>query len=668
MVMVARLTFRVLSCIRPLLGAMWLIFLITGCGFADRTQLANIQRLIESGQLDLAKSAAEHAFSVNPRSAQVYYLLGQIAEQQQRLPEAFAHYNTALMWDPDHFEVRLKLGKIFLLGNNFDKARAMANYILEFRPGNTAARTLLAATMARSGDIENAQRAAIEIVKQNPDDAEAALLLGGLYAKQGKFDQVQQLFERAKQRNPTNVSLLQAIANNEMALNQPEQAAESLSTITTLEPTIRAHWLRLAGFYERRGQIDKADDVLRNASRALPSDEALLLTHGRFLIRNNLAADAERVLLAALQKMPNATTLTVELVDLYVRTNRWVLAEPLCRELLSRPLAEAQKVKVEGLLALALIELRKFPEAELLVNAMLTTNPSSTDALLLRGKLLLVRGQVSAAIEDFRAVLRIRGDVPEAFNLLIKAYVLNGQGELAKEGLSLAMRADPNNQNARWAYVQLLLSLKEFPAALTAAREVIQTVPHDSNLINGAINLFSQYQAWPQAQALTDLLGSETLLAKLARGRIYATQKQWLKAEAEFAAVLRQVPDHPEAFSSFIQVSLNQRKLAMALERLESADAIAPSSGIVENLRGETYVLLQQWKLAETNFRQAIQSNPNFSLPYKNLARLYASQNEYLAAVTVLRQALTLSFDPELSTLLADNLRQVELEKVGVVQ
>lgn len=650
--------------IRVTLIVLCLAALASACSTPDQAQLRNIQGLVAAGQLDVAKAAAEHLVSNNPRLAQGYFLLGQIAEQQQHFPEAFSHYSNALKWDPDHFAVRLRLGKIFLLGNDFAKAQGMAQYVLEFRPGNVEAKTLLAAVMARSGNVAVATQRATEIVTHAPGNTEAVLLLAGLFAKQGKLDQAEQLLVRTRALNPTNVALLLAMANNSMAQNQPEQAVAHLSAMTTLEPRVFAHWARLAEFHERRSQIVKAEEVWRDAVRAFPTDEPRLLAQAQFFARNGMLVRAEQTLLIGLQNRPSATSLTVELANLYARTQRWVLAEPFYHDLVSRPMPEAQKTKMKEQLALALVELRRHPEAELLVSTMLKADPMNTHALLLRGKIALARGQANAAIEDFRAVLTMRGDSPETFSLLINAYVLNNQGELAKEGLRWAMRVDPNNRNAHWQYAQLLLALKEFPAALVAVREFIQTTPNDTKAVDAAIHLFIQHQAWQEAQALTPLFGRDTLLSTMARGRIYVAQKQWAKAEREFAAVLRQEPNHVEAFSMSIRVLLSQGKLQTALARLQTADAIAPATGFIENLRGETYVLLKQWELAESNFRQAIKLNPNFAIPYKNLARVYAGRDDYAAAVTLLRLALKDVFDPELSGLLAENLRHREQAKI----
>src|SRR5207249_2448739 len=70
-----------------------------------------------------------------------------------------------------------------------------------------------------------------------------------------------------------------------------------------------------------------------------------------------------------------------------------------------------------------------------LVSQVLAGNPGDLEALLERGRIQLADGQLDRAIDDIRAVLRVRVDSVEAHCLLAQIYAAKGMAKSHREEL-----------------------------------------------------------------------------------------------------------------------------------------------------------------------------------------------------------------------------------------
>ena len=71
--------------------------------------------------------------------------------------------------------------------------------------------------------------------------------------------------------------------------------------------------------------------------------------------------------------------------------------------------------------------------ASALIAELLSKDPQNLDALLLRAKVAMVRRDFDAAVNDFRAVLQGRPRSLETLGMLVRAYVVSGQADLAEK-------------------------------------------------------------------------------------------------------------------------------------------------------------------------------------------------------------------------------------------
>ena len=157
------------------------------------------------------------------------------------------------------------------------------------------------------------------------------------------------------------------------------------------------------------------------------------------------------------------------------------------------PLARAQ----------ALLELRRFVEAERVLRSHLASAPDDSEALTLLALALLEQDRLDDARQVAEQVVRLSPDEGPGFVLLADVRRRQGQHELAQEAASAAVRAAPEDWTARYTRAHVLLTQRDPDpaAALSDALQGVRLAPDESEAHN---MLGMSYAALGRVDAATD--------------------------------------------------------------------------------------------------------------------------------------------------------------------
>jgi tetratricopeptide (TPR) repeat protein len=146
-----------LSLIFPLL----IFILLTACGSPEEraaNYLAQAEALYEEEDYVTARIEALNAAQIEPRNADVRFLLAKIEEHEQEFRKAIGHLQVAIDADPNHLESRIKLGNYYVLAKSAELASEQANAAIELAPSNSEVRLLLARVHLLNNDIDAAEK------------------------------------------------------------------------------------------------------------------------------------------------------------------------------------------------------------------------------------------------------------------------------------------------------------------------------------------------------------------------------------------------------------------------------------------------------------------------------------------------------------------------------
>ena len=105
------------------------LLLLSACGGAEGRKAKYLERgksQMKEEKFDKAQVEFRNVLQIDPKNAQAYYYLGQIAEKQRNLQQAFGYYSKTVELAPDNLDAQSKIGRLLLLSGNIDKTKDIA--------------------------------------------------------------------------------------------------------------------------------------------------------------------------------------------------------------------------------------------------------------------------------------------------------------------------------------------------------------------------------------------------------------------------------------------------------------------------------------------------------------------------------------------------------------
>lgn len=617
----------------------------------------------ESADYPRARSLLEQAAKLDPRRAEVFFLLGEVAQKQGDEPAALAFYGETINVDPDNIDARLRAARLFLDIGDTAQADSILRYVRDFRPDDRRLLTLEIILRERSGDAEGAIAQAVKLLAADPGARDAALLVAELYRRHGQFDKGEQVLRAGLIRHPADSGLRFELAQNLVAQQRPREGEQLLLALISEQPNTYVYQQRLAQLYVTEKRLDEAEQRLRDAVRADPSDEQRLLVLADFLAAHRSPFVAEQELVNGIFNRPDSFNLRMALGAIYERVLNLDGAEKVYREAANVARESPPQIAARLRAADVLLRAGQAEEAEAQIALVLQAQPENLDGLLLRGRMAMAQARPDRAIDDFRKVLEQRSESFDVLSMLVRAYVASGQADLAEEGLRRAIEVQPTHPGARLELIQLLSVARRHDEALQEVNRALEVLPNNLPILQARVELLLAKEEWDQAEAqarqIQDLY-PRAIAGYMQLGHIYFKQNRFDKAEETYKIAVAQAPLDHNALQSLVQAIAMNEGLPAAQNYLEGFLKGYVNHPTAYNIVGELYAQRNEHTKAEAAFARAYQLNPTWVLPYINLAKLYQLRGELEAAVQVFLNGLAIVPDSvQLAMLLALTYEQL---------
>lgn len=488
----------------------------------------NLSRLYsESGDM---KRAIETLQSVPPddRTAKLAFALGASYDQIKDTKQAVAAYQQAVDLDPDNLDARRGLAQALLNNNQLDDALHAYQEISSADPQDAQALVRIAECQRRQGHYEVALATLKRAQALSSDTDEIlyneALTLDAL----GRYPESTKLLESlvthsAKANNvytdgeKNNRSIfLERLANVEREQNRTEEAVAAYQEMVHLGGEIadRGYEGEVDAYRDAK-QYDKAAEVARQASKALPENKQIQLMLAAQLADTGHADEGLRIIDAQLKHSPEDRDVYLALAQIDTRLRHWKEA--------SDDIDQAASLPVHG-------------------------DGDSRDVLFLRGELEERQKHYDAAEDQFRKLLALDPNNSVTLNYL--GYMLADRGVKLPDALAMIQKAvelDPQNyaylDSLGWAYFKM----GQYPLAEENLRKASERVSTDPTVHDHLGELYEK------------------------TGRLRLAVAQWDQSLAQYA---RTIPaDVDTADVSKVQKKLESAKVKLAREAAPATDA-----------------------------------------------------------------------------------------------
>lgn len=190
---------------------------------------------------ELAVGALTRAGQIDPNSARMHILTGDMFRQKRRWSDAEAEYRKAIALDPKSRTARLDLAIVLFTELQTDEALTLDNSLLDERPG----------------------------------DPEANLLAGEILTQQKKFSEAEPYLIRCKDLKPELVPRVHALLGHVYAeTGRPEAAIAEYKLALQADADGSLHY-QIGRLYQKTGNRAAAEEAFRDSQRLMAHDNDL---------------------------------------------------------------------------------------------------------------------------------------------------------------------------------------------------------------------------------------------------------------------------------------------------------------------------------------------------------------------------------------------------------
>ncbi len=364
-----------------------------------------------------------------------------------------------------------ELGRLYQANGFLEEAMRCYAGLEQLAPAEPRWPHLHATLLAGYGEIEPAAQLWRRVVQLAPDYVPAQLRLGDCLLKANRPDEAAAMYAGVLKRSPENSYALLGLARIDLEAGRWDKARERLETVVS-RTNYELGYDLIVSLYERIGEGERAA-AIRGSAKASGAyrdppdpwlDELMDLCFDPYSLalaaglaaRTGEPAKAVRLLERAIDLAPADVSSRFQLGVVSAAQGNAAVA----REQLERCTVLAPDF-ADGWAHLSALQARMGEKAaaERTLLAGLSHCPDSPGLHLMRARDLRGRGQIGAAINEYRNSIRLRPNEPDAYVELGNTYIEAGNDSEGIQQMRAALETDPGEP--------LALSILAFHAITT---------------------------------------------------------------------------------------------------------------------------------------------------------------------------------------------------------
>ena len=554
------------------------------------------------------------ACSLSPEAAkQQHFTRAEQYFRDGKYDEAIVEYRGALQQDPKFADARFKLAEAYIAKNDYRNAYPEYIRAADSKPDDIAIQARAGNMLLLGRRFEEARTRARAILQKDPSNLEALILLGNAVAGLGDLPSAVHVTERAVTSDPQRAGIQVNLGALQLARGNQEEAEKAFTTAVQLNPKSLSAHLALANFYQHVGNFKAAEDTFKNALALAPDDIRTNRALATFYVSTGKPEEAERHLRNIVEKTKDPASWS-DLADYYTRERRDADAIRILETLANDPKHYAGARRRIAVIAHSA---GRGTEAYDILSDLLERNPSDSEALTLRARLLYTDRKNDEALEAAKSATRASPRSADAHLILGRVLVARGDLPQARRALAESITLDPRGLEARLALTSLHLSEAEIDAAVEAARAAIVIHPDSLEarlLLSRALLVRPEDREAARANAesiIRDFPRSAS--GPYSLGTYYLAAGDKAAAQREFERALRVNTRFTDALAELVALDVAAGRSDTARKRLQKYLAERPDDPRVLLLHAKLSMTARQLADAERSLRKAASASESIA-------------------------------------------------------
>lgn len=633
--------------------------------------------LLLAGQFEDAKTRADKALQINPKSADAQVLRANATAGLKDLDGAISEITEAIALDPSKASTYANLGALEQLRGNPAEAEAAYKKAVETDPKNVGAQLAYANFLLSTGRVPEAEKAITLALQSDPNHITANRAMATLYMATSRAAEAEKYLKVVATVSNTGDAKLQ-LADYYLYMNRPAEAVSILDPLASDKEFYAQARTRVAAVEYAKGKKKEANDIVDEVLTKEPKSVLALLAKARLLLADQKPADALTRAKAAVAADARSVPAQYLLGTIAAQLNDGDEASKAFREVLKlNPRAVPAQIR------LSQIELsRGSAETSVqLAQDAVNTQPGNPVARLMLARSLTARGELARAETELKGLL-------SKYPHVAAVHAQAGITALARQDLAVARRSferaqqiDPNSMEALAGLVALDIQAKQPAEALKKVEGQIARTPNSAPvyLLAARTRLVNRDAAGAEQALRKAIEIDSTLLPAYGMlGQLYIAQKKMDQAIGEFERIVAQKPNNVAAHTMVAMILQSQGKnpeaqkryeqimqidghaavaannlawmyaekglnLDQALQLAQTAKASLPEQPEVNDTLGYVYLKKDLATLAVAPLRLSVEKDPRNPLYHYRLGVAYSKTGDKDGARKELQEALKLN-------------------------
>jgi tetratricopeptide (TPR) repeat protein len=526
-----------------------------------------------------AEEVLTEALQRQPDSLQARYALASLYLRHNRIAECEQVLRQVRELGSKESQHRAVLAQLYTILGRLPEAEAEYKRVLAVYPNDTLNWRRLAELYLAMGRREDAASVCDRLLKK-AGDWETHDLRGRVYLADSNPDQALLHFRLARRINPDEAAISFHIAQAQLKQGDTEQAKMSLEEAVRLQPNFAAAWLLLSELAMRTGDVDRAIEDL-----------------------NSQAAQRQLPQLEANLLLSRAYALKGELD----------LADQTLSKLMERQSEKQSAAVVLYNLGRIRLQRGRAKDAEHMASLALQDDARSQEALYLLGISQIAQKQADRALEVVRTYVEKDPSWAAGFDTLARIEFQTGKFDQAEQSFKKALELQPNSFASSLGLAESYVAEKKTDLAHNVYEQIAKQSPNTAFLQTRLGMLEENSGDWQTAKA-----SYERAIALDSKDSIAKNNLAWIYAQ-------------------------HGGNLSVALRLAQEAKEINPQDPNIADTLGWILTQVGVYDMAEQNFRQSLDKNPNSPTYMYHLGLAYYKMGRFPEAKQQLQKALKIS-------------------------
>ena len=362
----------------------------------------------------------------------------------------------------------------------------------------------------------------VSSARSSEDLLAAQVKLAQIQFRQKKFDVAEALVSSILRKDNRNIDGLKLRASLRLQQGQRDAAIADLRQALDDQPRSTDLMILLANAYENSGAIELAEKQYADAAKTSNFDAAVSLNYVAFLQRRGNVERAEDLLTQLARRWPNNVAVLSTLADVRLARQNWIGAQEIAETIrrignvgglgdqiqaaalsgqgkygdsirILEGLQTAAPAAVQPMAALVntMVRAQKLDEAVSFLQKVLTANPANAEAHVLLGSVQLLKNAPDQAVQSFRTAIEQQPKDTAGYQALAHFYLGNKNFEEAEKVIRASLREQPDSFAMHLTYAGLLEQKGDDEAAIAEYEILLKQDPGSLIAANNLASLLS---------------------------------------------------------------------------------------------------------------------------------------------------------------------------------